>query len=164
VLLAAAQQHSGVAPSATVAIGGSAGGMTVLGLLTRHADLVAGGVASYPVTDLIELGKRSHRFEAHYTDTLVAPAAEQEVLRRRSPLADANLVRGPLLLLHGTDDPVVPASSTVEFAEAVRAAGGDVELELFDGEGHGFRDPANQLREYELVAAFLARVCGADDR
>jgi len=163
-LLAEAQRCSGIAPAATVAIGGSAGGMTVLGLLARHPDLVAGGVASYPVTDLVQLGPNSHRFEAHYTDTLVEPLESQALLRERSPLASAHRVACPLLILHGTDDPVVPASSTVEYAAAVRAAGGDVELHLFDGEGHGFRQPANQLREYELIGEFLARVTRVVDR
>ncbi len=157
-LLADVHRRSTIAPGATVAIGGSAGGMTVLGLLAGHPELVAGGVASYPVTDLVQLGPNSHRFEAHYTDSLVAPASARPLLQERSPLARAHLIRRPLLLLHGTADPVVPASSTVEFAERVRAAGGDVELHLFDDEGHGFRQPANQLREYELVGAFLARV------
>jgi dipeptidyl aminopeptidase/acylaminoacyl peptidase len=146
-------------PETTVAMGGSSGGWAVLGLLTSaHADLVAGGVAAYPVTDLIELAERSHRFEAHYTDTLVAPRHREDVLRERSMSGRAGQVRRPLLLLHGTDDPVVPVEGTVVFADAARRAGADVELHLFEGEGHGFSDPANQLREYELITNFLARV------
>ena len=61
----------------------------------------------------------------------------------------------PLLVLHGTADPVVPVEGTVTFVDALRAAGGDVELHLFDGEGHGFRQPDNQLAEYRLVHEFL---------
>jgi len=134
----------------------------VLGLVTGEAAaLVAGGIAAYPVTDLVELADRSHRYEAHYTDTLVAPRVREQVLRDRSPLARAARVRRPLLLTHGTDDPVVPFEGTVAFADRARSAGADIELVLFDGEGHGYSDPANQEREYELMAAFLDRVVPA---
>lgn len=158
-------QRAGVGrPATTVAMGGSSGGWTVLGLLTsEHAELLAGGVAAYPVTDLIELADRSHRFEAHYTDTLVAPRAQEDVLRERSMSGRADRVRRPLLLLHGTDDPVVPVEGTIVFADAARRAGADVELHVFDGEGHGFSDPTNQLREYELITDFLGRVVADGD-
>jgi dipeptidyl aminopeptidase/acylaminoacyl peptidase len=42
-----------------------------------------------------------------------------------------------VLLLQGAEDRVVPAADTVAFAEALHAAGGDVALQLYDGEGHG---------------------------
>jgi dipeptidyl aminopeptidase/acylaminoacyl peptidase len=152
--------HSGVGrPTSTVVMGGSSGGSTVLGVVTGpHAALVAGGVAAYPVTELVELAERSHRFEAHYTDTLVAPRDDVDVLRARSMARRAGDLARPLLLLHGTEDPVVPFEGTVAFADAARQAGADVELHVFEGEGHGFADPANQLREYDLIARFLARV------
>lgn len=159
--LLAASHDAGVGtPERTVVIGGSAGGMTVLGLLMGDtAELVAAGVAAYPVTDLVELADRSHRFEAHYTDTLVAPRAPGDpVLRERSPLRRAAELRRPLLLHHGTEDVVVPVEGTIAFAAAARAAGADVELELFEGEGHGFADPDAQRREDASLQAFLDRV------
>jgi dipeptidyl aminopeptidase/acylaminoacyl peptidase len=52
----------------------------------------------------------------------------------------------------------VPIASTLEFVERMRVAGGDVELVVMPGEGHGFRDPANRRADYELTGAFLARV------
>jgi dipeptidyl aminopeptidase/acylaminoacyl peptidase len=44
--------------------------------------------------------------------------------------------------MHGDSDPVVPVSSTLALVDRVRAAGGDVELHVFEGEGHGFRVPS----------------------
>ncbi len=68
-------------PATTVIVGGSSGGGAVLGILADHPQLVAGGIASYPVSDLADLAVRSHRLEAHYTDTLVGPPTT----RRRLP-------------------------------------------------------------------------------
>jgi dipeptidyl aminopeptidase/acylaminoacyl peptidase len=145
-------------PDTTVVIGGSSGGLTVLGLLADRPDLVAGGIASYPVSDLHTLADTTHRFEAHYTDTLVGPADEPGIGARfdeLSPLHRAERIRGPLLLFHGTDDPVVPITQSERLVERIREGGGDVEFVVYDGEGHGFRDPVNVVDEYERMHRFL---------
>jgi dipeptidyl aminopeptidase/acylaminoacyl peptidase len=148
-------------PRRTVMMGSSSGGLTALGVLGLHAGLAAGGVVLYPVTDLAALAAASHRFEAHYTDTLVGPATEVSKYRERSPIAYADRIDVPLLVLHGSDDPVVPLDSTLAFVDRMRDAGGDVELFVMDGEGHGFRRPDNRRADFELTGAFLARLVGA---
>lgn len=147
----------------TVLMGSSAGGFTALGVAARAPELVAGAVVAYPVTDLAELGERSHRFERHYTDTLVGPLpAAAALLAERSPVHAAHRLRHtPLLVLHGDADPVVPVEQSKVLAERVRAAGGDVELQVYTGEGHGFRQVATQLDEYARIEAFLTRVVGS---
>lgn len=156
-----AHEQGWARPDTTVVVGGSSGGLTVLGVLADHAELVAGGVAVYPVTDLADLADRSHRFEAHYTLTLVGPLEDVDRYRERSPLHRAERIAGPLLVLHGSEDPVVPVDQSVALVDAVRAAGGDVELHVFDGEGHGFRAPEAQRAEYRLIGDFLGRVVPA---
>lgn len=145
-------------PATTVVMGGSSGGLTVLGMLADHRALVAGGVALYPVSDLADLAERSHRFEAHYTLTLVGPLDDQERYAARSPVTWADRIGGPLLILHGDADPVVPVEQSVVLAERIRAAGGDVELRIFEGEKHGFRDAGNRRAEHDLIDRFLERV------
>jgi dipeptidyl aminopeptidase/acylaminoacyl peptidase len=113
------------------------------------------------VTDLAELAAASHRFEAHYTDTLVGPATEVSKYRERSPITYADRIDVPLLVLHGSDDPVVPLDSTLAFVDRMRGAGGDIELFVMDGEGHGFRRPENRRADFELTGAFLARLVRA---
>lgn len=139
-------------PDTTVVIGGSSGGLTVLGVLADHGDLVAAGVASYPVSDLRALAEVTHRFEAHYTDTLVGDIDDEERFVELSPVHRAEQITRPLLVFHGSDDPVVPLAQSELLVER---AGANVELVVYDGEGHGFRDPVNVRDEYDRTAAFL---------
>ncbi|MEM9746453.1 MAG: prolyl oligopeptidase family serine peptidase [Actinomycetota bacterium] len=166
-ILGAAQRSGWASATSTVVMGGSSGGLTVLGVLADHGHLVAGGVASYPVSDLRALAEATHRFEAHYTDTLVAPLDGHPDHEARftelSPLHRAERIAAPLLLSHGSDDPVVPAAQSIALAERIRTAGGDVDLVIYDGEGHGYRDPAHVADDYARTEAFLDRVCPPAD-
>ncbi len=148
-------------PERTVLIGGSAGGFTVLGVLRHHPGLAAAAVVAYPVADLADLAERSHRFERHYTRTLIGeppPAPEiDERARDRSPTWFADRLTTPLLVLHGEDDPVVPVGQSRVLVERMRAAGADVELVVYPAEGHGFRRRDSQIDEYQRIAAFLGR-------
>ena len=150
-------------PASTVVIGGSSGGLTVLGVLADRSDLVAGGVASYPVSDLRALTEGTHRFEAHYTHTLVAPNDGSLESDKRfaalSPIHRANQISSPLLVFHGTADRVVPVAQSRALFEQLAESGVDgAELVEFEGEGHGFRDPLNVREEYERTERFLAGI------
>ncbi|HRE02117.1 MAG TPA: prolyl oligopeptidase family serine peptidase, partial [Ilumatobacteraceae bacterium] len=67
----------------------------------------------------------------------------------------ADRIRTPLLMLHGDADPVVPVEQSRQLAAGIAAAGGNVELHVYAGEGHGLRKPENQLDEYRRIGAFL---------
>jgi dipeptidyl aminopeptidase/acylaminoacyl peptidase len=161
-LLRAAQAAGHGRPASTIVMGASAGGFTALWLAGTAPELIAAAVALYPVTDLADLAERSHRFERHYTDTLVgAPGEHVDRYHERSlALHPDRLANVPLLLLHGTDDPVVPVEQSRALVAALQALGSAVEYHEYEGEGHGFRQPVNQLDEYARVAEFLARVVG----
>ena len=145
--------------SRTVVFGSSAGGFTGLGAVGAEPGRYAAAVVLFPVTDLGDLVERSHRFERHYTDSLVGPLpAAAALYRDRSPAFHADrFTLTPMLLLHGDSDPVVPVEQSEVFAQRVQAAGGQIELHVYPGEGHGFRKPEHQLDEYQRVEEFLAR-------
>jgi dipeptidyl aminopeptidase/acylaminoacyl peptidase len=145
-------------PERTAMMGSSSGGLTALGVLGLHPGLAAGGVVLYPVADLAVLSAESHRFEAHYTLSLVGPLDDLELYAERSPLSYCDRIDVPLLVMHGDADPVVPLSSTLDLVERIRTAGGDVELIVMEGEGHGFRDPVNKRADYQRTARFLKEI------
>lgn len=155
---AAAVERGWGDPARMVAMGGSAGGMTALLLAARDPGRWAAVVALYPVCDLLDLAATTHRFEAHYTVGLVGPLPEAaEAHRARSPLAQTGRFTAPVLLLHGSDDPVVPPAQSAEVAAALRSRGVAVEHHVYAGEGHGWRSQATVLDELERTAAFLDR-------
>ena len=157
--LRSAQSRGWATPESTVLVGGSAGGFTALGVIAADPGAAAAAVVSYPVTDLLDLAARSHRFERHYMHSLVGALPDAaDRFRARSPVGFADrLARRPLLIMHGDSDPVVSVDHSTVLAERVRAAGGVVELTVYPGEGHGFRQTANQLDEYARIESFLAR-------
>lgn len=146
-------------PGRLVVSGGSAGGFTALRVAAGAPGLVAAGVVRYPVTDLEALAAATHRFEAHYTDTLVGPLPDTAATyRERSPLHRVKgLASVPLLVFQGGDDPAVPQDQTDAFVEAARTSGADIDYEVYPDEAHGFSDPATIVDELTRTEAFLER-------
>ncbi|NHI16469.1 prolyl oligopeptidase family serine peptidase [Microbacterium excoecariae] len=151
----------GLADPARLAIkGGSAGGWTVLCALA-DTDVFSAGISRYGVADLRMLLAETHDFEARYLDSLVGPWPEAEAdYIARSPLSRPEALRTPLLILQGSDDPVVPPSQSEALRDAVRANGVPHAYLLFDGEGHGFRRAETIERCFAAELAFLGSALG----
>ena len=62
-----------------------------------------------------------------------------------------------MLVLHGDADRVVPLAQAQALIGAIRAAGGTVELMVYEGEGHGWSRPDTVADVYRRSEAFLRR-------
>ena len=156
--IAAAHRHGWGDRRRTVVMGGSSAGLTVLSVLARHPGLCAAGVDLYGVTDLFALDETTHRFEAHYNPILLgALPAAAATWRERSPITHAGAITDPLLVLHGSADPVVVVSQSDRLVAALRARAVPVEYHVYDGEGHGWSRPATVADELARIDAFLTR-------
>ncbi len=143
--------------------GGSAGGYAVLRAMTTSRTFSA-GTSLFGVADLAALATDTHKFESRYLDRLVAPWPEGEaVYRERSPIHHVGDLHGELLLLQGADDMVVPLSQARVMAEAMRAAGREVELTVYPGEGHGFRRAESIVDALTREVAVYRRVLRLGD-
>ena len=154
---------SGKIDPARIAVrGASAGGFTVLAALTRST-VFSAATSLYGVADLARLTRTTHKFESRYIGTLVgADGADDPVLAERSPLHHIDDIHAPLLLLQGSEDPIVPADQATAMYEAVRAKGLPVALEVFYGEGHGLRLASNIHRALRTELSFYAQVWGLE--
>jgi dipeptidyl aminopeptidase/acylaminoacyl peptidase len=146
--------------------GTSSGGLTALNACRIGAAATAPGfkavVAWSGVTDLVAQAANTHDFEARYTDRLIGPLpAALTRYQERSPVhhADELAASGAaVLLLQGTEDPIVPAAQASALRDAITAAGGHCELLLFEGEGHGFRQAGSMTMALETELAFYQRI------
>ena len=143
-----------------VASGGSAGGWTTLCLLT-FAEGFAAGTSYYGVSDLAALAEDTHKFEARYLDSIVAPwPSGRAVYDERSPLHHTDRLTKPMLVLQGLDDRVVLPAQSEALVAALAAKGIPHAYIAFAGEGHGFRKAENIVRSLESELSFYAQVLG----
>ncbi len=149
-----------VDPRRVAIMGGSSGGYTALQALVS-SDVFGAALSDFGISDLATLATDTHKFEAHYTDRLVAPWPEGKALyEERSPIHHLDRLNSPMLLQQGADDRVVPPRQAQEMAAAVRAKGLPVALVMYDGEGHGFRRADTIAASLNAKLSFLGQVFG----
>lgn len=138
--------------------GSSAGGFTVLAALTT-SKLFCAGASLYGIGDLEALAKDTHKFEAHYLDSLIGEyPAQQAVYRERSPINHIDQLNCPVIFLQGLQDKVVPASQAEAMVDALRSKGIKTAYITFPDEGHGFRQAHNIERALNEELAFYLDV------
>ena len=142
-----------------VIMGGSAGGYTVLKALEEFPSFFKAGVCLYGVSNLFNLAAETHKFEIHYTDSLIGPLPETSSLyRQRSPVFFADKINDPLVIFQGEIDQVVPRNQSDSIVESLRRRGILHEYHLYPEEGHGFRKAETIEDFYKTVERFLKQV------
>lgn len=136
--------------------GGSYGGFMAGMLITRAPDKVAAAAALRPVFDW----KNYFASSPIYTlERLGFPDKNPEAYKRSSPIAYAENLQKPLLILHGLVDDNVPAQDSIQMIEKL------IRLEktqyfdamLYPSENHGFVRPTSWADEYERIYYFFEK-------
>ncbi|HXW95687.1 MAG TPA: S9 family peptidase [Nitrososphaerales archaeon] len=145
-------------------LGGSYGGFMVLACMYRYPKLWAAGVdvvgISNFVTFLENTGPWRRKLrEAEYGD----PAKDRDFLESISPLNNASKITAPLFMIHGTNDPRVPLNETNQIEGELKRLGREVEVMVFDDEGHGLIKLKNKLKGYTAAFEFLLDHLSAGD-
>ena len=126
--------------------GSSAGGYTVLAALT-FSDAFKAGASLYGIGDLEALARDTHKFEAHYLDSLVGEyPAQQYIYHARSPIHHIDQLNCPVIFLQGLQDKVVPPAQAEAMVAALQNKGIMTRYVTFEEEGHGFRQAQNIQR------------------
>ncbi|MEE2659454.1 MAG: S9 family peptidase [Candidatus Latescibacterota bacterium] len=137
-------------------VGSSSGGYTVLQVLTLHPGLFRAAICKYGISDLLALTEQTHKFETRYFDHLVGPLPETESrYRERSPIHKLDSIRDPVAVFQGTNDGVVPQTQSDALVGSLRERNIPHEYHLYEGEGHGFRQPKTVAHFTHSVEAFL---------
>ena len=139
-----------------VIMGGSAGGYTVLQALVRHPGFFQAAICLYGIANLFTLAATTHKFEAHYLDSLIGPLPDAAGLyRERSPLFAADRIRDPIALFQGEIDEAVPKAQADAMVASLASRGVPHEYHVYAGEGHGWRKAETIAHFYTTVDAFL---------
>ena len=140
--------------------GSSYGGFAALHALVKEPDLFKAGASFAGVTDILTLLGDDKRYWGLLDDMqrLVGNRwSDRERLRAISPAQNADKIRVPVLIGHGTEDWRVHVKQAEAMIDALQTAGVPVEAYLYDGEVHSFLDERNRIDFYARLADFFER-------
>jgi len=136
--------------------GGSYGGYLALSAAATYGNHIRAAVSEAGPTNLVTFlenteGWRRDQRRQEYGDE--RDPKVRAFLERIAPRNNTNLIKSPLLLVQGQNDPRVKAGEAKVMVEAVRRQGTPVWYLLGKNEGHGFSDPDNYF--YQTYATVL---------
>ncbi|HXF43711.1 MAG TPA: S9 family peptidase, partial [Pyrinomonadaceae bacterium] len=136
--------------------GGSYGGFMSAMLVLRSPDKIAAAAALRPVMDW----KNYYTANPFYTaQRLGMPDKNPEAYKRSSPIAYADKLEKPLLILHGMVDDNVHLQDSVQMVEKLIRLGKTkyFEIMFYPSENHGFIRPESWTDEYERILSFFEK-------
>ena len=143
-------------------VGASYGGYAALAAAALTPDLFRCAVSVAGISDLEDfIGWRKRNWGSDsegYTYWLTAigdPDRDEQKLREVSPARLVDRIEIPVLLIHGTDDYVVPLAQSRAMKKALDAAGIESELVELEGEGHSGWTNGSEMRALAKIDAFL---------
>ena len=154
----------GVADPQRICIyGGSYGAYAALTGAFREPDLYRCAIGMAGVYDLQLMFEKGdiQSVERGLNYLRKAVGTDDEELKRRSPVYNAEKIRAKVLLLHGKLDERAPFEHAKRMREALEKAGNPPEWSTEWGEGHGFFDEANRAAAYRRILEFLGKNLGA---
>ena len=161
--------RAGVADASRICIvGASYGGYAALAGATLTPDRYRCAVSVAGVSDLNQMlvdatseGRRDGFTSDWWTASIGNRSEDREAIRAVSPVNLANRVQIPILLLHGTEDTVVPIQHSRRMQAALQSAGKNVRFVELRGDDHWLSDPQTRIQMLTEIEGFLAQNIGA---
>lgn len=155
----------GIADAKRVAIyGGSYGGYATLAGLCFTPDLYACGIDYVGVSNLLTFMQTIPPYWRPLLEMMYEQVGDPEkdlnMLTAYSPALQAHLIKAPLFIAQGANDPRVNKAESDQMVEALRARGVEVEYMVKDDEGHGFHNQENRFDFYREMERFLKEQMG----
>ncbi len=140
-------------------VGRSYGGYMTLIQAGMHPDLWKASCDMFGPYDLLTFSERiPPTWKPYYKIALGDPEKpeEREFLMDRSPKTYLENMAAPMLVIQGRNDPRVVAAESEDLVNELKAKGKDLELLIFEDEGHDVLKYENRLRCYNAIADFFA--------
>ncbi|MDQ3004212.1 MAG: S9 family peptidase [Chloroflexota bacterium] len=145
-----------------VVTGRSHGGYLTMTCLTQYPELWCAGSAVVPFMNWIKSHADSREDLQHWNiENMGDPIENHQRWYDASPYFFLDQVTAPVQLICGGNDPRCPASDSIEARDKLVELGKDVELLLYEDEGHAFLKIENiidsELKRVEFLAKALEK-------
>jgi acetyl esterase/lipase len=143
-------------------MGRSYGGYMTLMQAGWHPELWRAAVDMFgPYNLLTFLARIPETWKTYFYLALGHPDHDRDFLIERSPSTRLSNLACPMLVIQGRNDPRVRAAESEDLVTTLRAQGKQVELIIFENEGHDVTRLENKARCYnEIVRFFQAHLMG----
>jgi len=142
--------------------GGSYGGYSAYWQMVKYPHLWKAGVAWAGITDLLKMYEESMpHFKYFLRFYLGDPQKNRDFWVERSPVTHIRNFKGPLLIIHGLNDPRCPISQARIFRDKLIEfgfkEGKHFEYQELGEEGHGSTDREQRVKGFSFMLDFLKR-------
>jgi pimeloyl-ACP methyl ester carboxylesterase len=141
-------------------VGRSYGGYMTLTLASRHPELWSAAVDMFGPYDLVTFGERiPETWKPNFRIALGDPDDPEDLkfLKERSPAAYIDQIRCPLLVIQGHNDPRVIEAESRDVVEHLKKKGKDVDILVFQDEGHDVLKLDNRVTCYNAITGFFEK-------
>lgn len=141
-------------------VGRSYGGYMTLIQAGMHPELWKASCDMFGPYDLLTFSERiPETWKPYFKIALGDPdkPEEREFLVERSPKSHLENMSAPMLVIQGRNDPRVVAAESEDLVNELRAKGKELELLIFEDEGHDVLKYANRVRCYNAIVDFFAK-------
>jgi dipeptidyl aminopeptidase/acylaminoacyl peptidase len=139
--------------------GRSHGGYLTMTCMTMYPELFAVGSAVVPFLNWLKSHKNSREDLQHWNiENMGDPEDNRELWIARSPYFFLDKVNAPVQMICGGNDPRCPASDSIDARDKLVELGKEVELLLYEDEGHAFLNVENVIDSEVRRVEFLAKV------
>ena len=143
--------------------GGSCGGF-MTNWIIGHTDRFAAAVAQRSIVNhLSKIGTADNGPEGTRNETGDDPWGNLEQVWSRSPVAYAEDMHTPLLIVHSDEDHRCPLEQAEQLFAVLRWMGREVELVIFEGENHGLSRggrPGNRIERLRRISGWFDKHLG----
>jgi dipeptidyl aminopeptidase/acylaminoacyl peptidase len=141
-------------------VGRSYGGYMTLTLAGCDPELWKAACDMFGPYDLLTfLDRIPQTWKPYYKIALGDPDKpdERAFLVERSPKTHLHNMTASMLVIQGRNDPRVAAAESEDLVRELQAQGKDIELLVFENEGHDVLKYENRVTCYEAITSFFAR-------
>jgi dipeptidyl aminopeptidase/acylaminoacyl peptidase len=135
--------------------GGSYGGYVVLGMITEYPDLFSAAVDEVGIANFKTFLRNTAPYRRALRESEYGPLSDTAFLDEISPINKVDLIKTPLMVVHGENDPRVPVGEARQIIAGILNNGGQVDSLIFPDEGHGASKRSNIVMEYEKQVKFF---------